>query len=127
MKKDESGQSMVEMAMVLPVLLLLLIGIIDLGRLLYSYSHIHQAAQETVRLGGLGRSDAEITAFARDYISFEDPQLLEISINPGDSAREPGEYITVVLSYPFEPVTPLIENFFTESLSIKTDSTIRIE
>ena len=82
MRKNESGQSMVEMALVLPVLLLVLVGVIDLGRLMYSYSHIHQAAQETVRLGGLGRSDAEITAFAKDYIHFEDPELLDVAVVP---------------------------------------------
>ena len=125
--KNESGQSLVEMALVLPVLLLLLVGMIDLGRLLYSYSHLHQAAQETVRLGGLGEGDSEITEFARNYISFKDPSLLQVEISPPESSRESGEYVTVHLSYPFEPFTPLIDQLMTGPLQIQTDSTIRVE
>lgn len=48
MVKKENGQSVVEMALVLPVLLLLLVGIIDFGRVFYYYSHLNLATQETV-------------------------------------------------------------------------------
>jgi TadE-like protein len=40
------GQSVVEMALVLPVLLLLLFGIIDFGYYLYAYSTLYQAARD---------------------------------------------------------------------------------
>ena len=59
MRRDERGQSLVETALVLPVLLLLLVGILDFGRIMYSYAHLHMAAQETVRVGGLDKSDSE--------------------------------------------------------------------
>lgn len=124
--KNESGQSLVEMALVLPVLLLLLVGIIDLGRLLYSYSHLHMATQETVRLGGLGQSDGEMVQFARNYISFSDSTLLEVNISPSEASRHSGEYVTVQLSYPFEPLTPFVDQLF-KDVRIETDSTIRVE
>lgn len=127
MVKNESGQSLVEMALVLPVLLLLLIGIIDLGRLLYSYSHLHLATQETVRLGGLGQGDAEMMSFARNYVSLPDPSLLVVNITPGEAVRESGEYMTVHFSYPFTPFTPLVDQLFTGPIQIQTDSTIRVE
>ncbi|MBH0229186.1 TadE/TadG family type IV pilus assembly protein [Halobacillus yeomjeoni] len=127
MVKDESGQSLVEMALVLPVLLLLLVGIVDVGRLIYSYSHMHLATQETVRLGGLGEGDVEMRSFARSYVSFQDSSLLTVDISPGEGSRESGEYVTVKLSYPFQPVTPFAEQIFTGPLQIQTDSTIRVE
>ncbi|MFD1019925.1 TadE/TadG family type IV pilus assembly protein [Thalassobacillus hwangdonensis] len=127
MIKDEKGQSLVELALILPVLLLLLVGIIDFGRMLYSYTHLHMASQEAVRVGGLGGDDQEIGVFARDYITFEDKDALVVDISPGDSVRKSGEYVEVTLKYPFEMVTPIIDHFFTDPLWIETSSTIRVE
>jgi hypothetical protein len=127
MIRKESGQSLVETALVIPILLILLVGIIDVGRLLYFYSHIHLATQETVRIGGLGKSDNEIILFARDYINFEKPELLNITITPTESARVSGEYLTVELRYPFEAITPMIDKLIPGPLQVKADSTIRVE
>src|SRR4051794_7292922 len=45
MKKRTGGQSMVEMALILPFLLLVVFGIIDLGYYIYGYASIYQAAR----------------------------------------------------------------------------------
>lgn len=127
MIKDEKGQSLVEMALLLPLLLLLLAGIFDFGRLLYSYTHLHLATQETVRLGGLGKADTEIDQFARSYIDLGDPSLLEVSISPTDVNRKSGEYMTVTLDYPIDIVTPFFSSFFPTPFILSTKSTIRVE
>lgn len=127
MIRDEKGQSLVEMALLLPLLLLLIAGIIDFGRVLYSYSHLHMATQETVRLGGLGKSDAEMIQFAKEYIQLGDSSLLEVNITPNETYRESGEYVRVELDYPIDFITPLISNFFPSPLEITTESTIRVE
>ncbi|MDF2606955.1 MAG: TadE family protein [Bacillales bacterium] len=127
MIKKESGQSLVETALIIPILLILLVGIIDVGRLLYFYSHIHLATQETVRIGGLGRSDTELILFAKQYVNFDKPELLEISITPSEASRVSGEYVTVELRYPFEVITPMIDKLIPGPLKVKADSTIRVE
>lgn len=127
MRRDERGQSLVETALVLPVLLLLLVGILDFGRIMYSYAHLHMAAQETVRVGGLGKSDSEVTAFARDYVQLNEIDQLAISISPGEVGRVAGDYITVKLEYPYQFFTPFISSLFSSSLTIKAESTIRVE
>lgn len=127
MIKGEKGQAMVEMALLIPVLLLLIVGIIDLGRVLYSYTHLHFATQETVRLGGLGKNDNEITQFARNYINLPDPTLLAVSITPDDTSRNSGNYVTVTLEYPVEFMTPLLSSFIPSPVLLHTNSTIRIE
>ncbi|MCF6139278.1 TadE/TadG family type IV pilus assembly protein [Pseudalkalibacillus berkeleyi] len=127
MIKSERGQSLVEMALALPVLLIILMGIFDVGRIMYTYMHLELATQETVRLGGLGRDDAAITEFARDYVHIGDPDLLEVSITPGDTTRKSGDYIRVSLQYPVEYVTPFISNILPSPVLLKTDSTIRVE
>ncbi|MBE4909295.1 pilus assembly protein [Bacillus luteolus] len=127
MIKEEKGQSLVEMALLLPILLLLLAGIFDFGRLLYSYTHLHLATQETVRLGGLGRGDAEIRQFARDYVDLGDSSLLKVTISPSEEYRKSGEYMSITLDYPIEIVTPFFSSFLPTPLILSTESTIRVE
>ena len=127
MRRNEQGQSMVETALILPVLLLLILGIIDFGRMMYSFSHLHMAAQETVRVGSLGEGDADIIAFARGYVQMNDTNQLIINISPTELNRDAGDYVTVKLEYPFEFFTPLVSSLFPSSLSIKAESTIRVE
>jgi Flp pilus assembly protein TadG len=127
MRKDESGQSMVEMALVLPILLLLLVGMLDFGRILYSYAHLHMAAQETVRKGGLGAKDLEITQFAKNYIHLGDSGKLHVTVSPIETNRQSGDYVTVTLKYPLQIYTPLLSDIIPFPEYIETDSTVRVE
>jgi hypothetical protein len=47
--KRDNGQELVEFAIVFPVLLLLLLGVIGFGQIVYSYSAISNAAREGAR------------------------------------------------------------------------------
>lgn len=58
-----TGQSLVEFALVLPIFLLLLFGVVDAGRFVYMNSVLSQAAREGARLAAVeaywvGRTDA---------------------------------------------------------------------
>jgi Flp pilus assembly protein TadG len=54
----DRGAAAVEFALVLPVLLLVLCGIIDFGRALHAQVVLTQAAREGARLAALGEPDA---------------------------------------------------------------------
>ncbi|MHB1119194.1 MAG: TadE/TadG family type IV pilus assembly protein [Bellilinea sp.] len=45
-KSTEKGQSMVELALVLSLVLILLAGVVDLGRMMFEYLSMRDAAQE---------------------------------------------------------------------------------
>ncbi|MGK2851948.1 MAG: TadE/TadG family type IV pilus assembly protein [Candidatus Limnocylindrales bacterium] len=49
-RRRARGQSLVEFALVLPIFLLLLFGVIDAGRLVYLHTVLSQAAREGARL-----------------------------------------------------------------------------
>lgn len=51
--QKERGQSLVEFALVLPILLLLMMGILDLGRFLFLYSQTMNGAREGARYGSV--------------------------------------------------------------------------
>lgn len=50
-KTDEKAQGMVEFALILPILLLLIIGIVEFGRFLFHYSSVTSASREAARYG----------------------------------------------------------------------------
>ena len=52
------GQAMVEFAIALPVLLMLLIGIMEVGRMLFMYASVVNSSRDAVRYASAyGRSD----------------------------------------------------------------------
>jgi hypothetical protein len=53
LKRSPTGQSLVEFALVFPVFLLLLFGLIDIGRFVYSLNALNQAAREGARYGSV--------------------------------------------------------------------------
>ena len=58
---DQRGQDLVEFAIALPVLLLLLLGIMEVGVLIFSYSSIANAAREGARYGSVHPITADAT------------------------------------------------------------------
>ncbi|MFA9556307.1 TadE/TadG family type IV pilus assembly protein [Evansella sp. AB-rgal1] len=127
MIREEKGQSLVEFALVIPILLIVLIGIFDIGRMLYTYTGLHFTTQETVRIGSFGRTDSELELFARENFSAGDATKLEVFISPSIESRRTGEYLTVRLEYPIETLMPFVSNLLSRAIVLKSDSTIRIE
>lgn len=77
-KAGQSGQSLVELSLVLPVFLLLLAGLVEVGDALNSYLTVVDAARDGARLGSRGQaSDATIR-----YIVVKDMERLRDDISP---------------------------------------------
>jgi len=105
-KDRDRGAAAVEFALVLPILLLLVFGIIDFGRALNAQLTITQAAREGVRLAALGYPAAEVQARA-DAAA---PELSGVSVTIAASCP-PGAGPTadaqVNVSYSFSFITPV--------------------
>jgi Flp pilus assembly protein TadG len=66
----EDGAELVEFALVLPLLLLMLLGIIDFGMLFQRYQVITNAAREGARLAVLpGYSDADVETRVEQFLT----------------------------------------------------------
>ena len=59
--QSDRGAAAVEFALVLPLLLLLVLGIIDFGRLYFTQITLTDAAREGVRVLALGTADPTVT------------------------------------------------------------------
>jgi Flp pilus assembly protein TadG len=59
--RREKGQAIIELALILPVLLLLTLGIIDFGRAAYYYIEVSDATKAAAQYGSQSMADAENT------------------------------------------------------------------
>ncbi|HIE50935.1 MAG TPA: pilus assembly protein [Armatimonadetes bacterium] len=111
--RRQQGQAVVEMALVLPILLLLLLGVISFG-LLYSHQLIiTTAAREGARRGAVGETDEEIAEVIRLRTATLNQEHLSWEITPPDDApnRVPGENLTVEVFYDDYIPIPIISWF----------------
>lgn len=60
--RGQQGAAAVEMAIVLPLLLLLLFGLVDFGRMIQQQIQLTQAVREGARLGALNGTVADVQA-----------------------------------------------------------------
>lgn len=125
--KRESGQSLTELALVLPLLLYLMCGIIDFGRVMYSYMQLNLVSQESVRLGGLGYNDTAIRDYALGRLELADPSNVTVTVTPSDDMRKSGDYVEVRVEEQIEWITPLIGTVLPSPINVHAESTIRVE
>jgi Flp pilus assembly protein TadG len=105
---SDRGAAAVEFALLLPLLLLLLFGIIDFGRALNAQITLTQAAREGARLTALGNTTAVVdsgTIAAATNLSLGDSNVTITSPCPANFA--PGSNAIVTVTYSFSFVTPV--------------------
>ena len=122
------GQDLVEYALLLPFMLMLVMGIFDLGRVTFLYSTITNISREGARYGVVHQCEtAEVIAAAKDKSIGINPNDLDFTIswNPADcSYPDPGSgTVTVSVSFDFLPLTPFIANILGGGSSVTLDAT----
>ena len=105
----QSGQELVEFAVILPILLLILFGVADLGRLFHATVAITNAAREGARFGGLYRYDIPIGTYSCNEPIDLLPDLVFASCAEGRSSGIEISRMTVEATCPqgclaFEPL-----------------------
>lgn len=83
------GQALVELAVTLPILLLLLIGLVSFGRMMIAQIILTQAAWEGARAGATltdpAAGDSQIIAAVRGALAGLEPERVEIEIDPSQN------------------------------------------
>jgi hypothetical protein len=102
----DRGAAAVEFALLLPVLLLLLFGIIDFGRAINAQITLTQAAREGARLAALGQSSSAVTSRAQAAADPLSPVTVTVTSSCPVNAGS-GVDAVVQLSYSFSFVTPV--------------------
>jgi len=123
------GNNLVEFALVLPVLLMLLMGILDLGRAFYVYSAISNAAREGARRGIITPDDtAAIVTTVQEWAIGLDPDQMQITVQLVTAEPQP-DRIQVTVTYSFHPVTPLVSRLLGGQgyLTLSTSTVMTVE
>lgn len=123
---NKKGQSIVELAILLPVLLMLLFGILEFGRVYGAYMVIHHSARDGVRVGAVGGTTAEIQAAVQNTTTALDQDNLTINVvRSGTGDR--GDVITVTVGYDITIVAPLLGIVVDNPMHLETVLSMRIE
>ncbi len=125
----QTGQGLTEFALVVPLLMLMVVGLFDLGYAVFTYNMISNAAREGARVAIIRtHTDADIDA--RIYAAAPGLNLPScptcITINPSPN-RTFDDPVHVTVTYTYVPMTPLLGQFLGGGLVLSSTSTMVAE
>lgn len=127
LRNDERGQALVEFALVVVLFLLLLGGLVDLGRTAGTYYALTNAAREGARAGVIGQSDIVITEAVKRSLSILDTSQVSVQVLPAPSVRDQGTPLEVRVSYKLHLMMPFIAGILPNPLPLTASTVMRVE
>lgn len=106
MLNNQKGQSTVELALVLPILLLILVGTIELGLIFKTSIQLDYSANELSRAMSLDATSSEIATLSDAVFNSLDPTKISVTVTPNTPIK--GQALTVKVTYTYRLITPLI-------------------
>ncbi|MGI8830387.1 MAG: TadE/TadG family type IV pilus assembly protein [Candidatus Limnocylindria bacterium] len=120
MKRTSRAQALVEFALIVPIFLLVVVGLFDMGRAVFYYSTISNASREAVRLGIVDQNQTKIRQEAVGVASVVMPiTITDVTVqhldptlgntSPCNAAPyEIGCVVRVEVRHTFQPATPFV-------------------
>ena len=119
-ERRSQGQGMVEFALILPLLLLLMLGIVEFGYVFAAYSGMFNAVREGARYGVVNPTDmAGIVSRVREKIVLVDPAAVAVTVGYDEGPDtevftsttqvKVGHRVVVSLDYDLPTITPVIQ------------------
>lgn len=135
--KNEKGQAMVEFALILPLLILLLCGIIDFGWIFGNQLILNNAGRDTARTMAINY-DITKTDTINDATTLSTFQNrlgvgnylnnANLVVNSTLSGTGADAKVMVTATYPLPFLTPLLSSVLQKTtITIKTETTMRLE
>lgn len=125
--KKQEGQALVEMALVLPILLLLFMGIFEFGRIMGAYMILSDLARDGARHGVVGYSDANIEELIDNRRAWLESDLILVNIEPADVERDKGDPLQVTVHYSLPLVAPFLSSILPNPFPLESQCTMRVE
>jgi Flp pilus assembly protein TadG len=119
--RRHSGQALVELALVLPVFVLIVMGVLDLGRVFYTYEALANGAREAVRQCVLTKnmSNSQLGTAATNETG--GAITITATASPGCTSNlTSGSSVTVTAQTTFTPVTA----YFTSPITLTATATM---
>lgn len=126
-KISQCGQAVVELAVILPVLLLLLLGMTEFARMTGDFLTMQHAVREGLRSGMTGAPDADIDTRVRLMATGMTAERLTITVIPVGAVRTTGVDLTVRATYRFAVLTPLLSQVMGGEVVLSSQLVGRVE
>ncbi|HRT82339.1 MAG TPA: TadE/TadG family type IV pilus assembly protein [Oscillospiraceae bacterium] len=127
----EKGQSLIEFALILPILLILVGGIIDFGWLFYNQSSLNNAAREGARYAIVQTAKTERIQLITNKINSVTPQSLKpvtIEISYSNMQTPLLGDVTIKLSSQVRILTPVMGVFVSgQKRTLSAQATMKVE
>jgi hypothetical protein len=128
--RDERGQSLVEFAVVLPLVLLVLLGIMDFGKAFNYWITENQVAAEGARRAAVNLGAATLQDYVRSQIKVKelhDNAKICVTFPNGSTKNKVGDpvKVTVAIKYLWLPVLKRFGHV--GSLTLRNTATMRLE
>ncbi|MEH7225121.1 TadE/TadG family type IV pilus assembly protein [Bacillus sp. JJ1566] len=130
--KSQKGQSLVETALILPILLMLIFGITDFGRIFHAYLTLDHAGREAARVAtvgsNLGTIHTKITDATDSLGSSVGKKVFFGASIVTDTTATPtsGDEVKIELTYKVDFLTPIIGQIIGE-FDLKDTTVMRVE
>jgi Flp pilus assembly protein TadG len=140
-RRCDRGQSLVEFALILPVLLLILMGIFDFGRAVFAYNSVSEAARNGARVAIVNQTLADIclvaagravglglptTCAANGNAGTQGVWVTDATAGTATSCAKVNCLQKVKVTYQFKPITPIIGRFL-GPINLTSSSTVPVE
>lgn len=125
--KNNKGQAIVEIAIIIPILILIIMTIFEFGRIFNTYLIVTHASREGARSAALGSDNIQVVQTVNNSIYYLDSSKLTISISPSQSNRTRGSNVNLDLQYDLDIIVPIIDKIIPNPFSIKSKTVMRVE
>lgn len=124
---NKRGQALVELALALPLIIMLVMGTIEFGRLFHSYLLITNASREGARLAITGADNPAIIARVNE-VTLSLNNTKDIDIAPTDLLiRSGGVPVTVTVDYKHNIITPVFNSILPNPVTLTSSTSMRME
>lgn len=110
----EKGQALVEFVIILPVVLLLILGVIDFGRIVYEKNNLESIASDVVTFYKNGKTSNEI----ENIINSNENKDIKITITNEE------DYVIITVNHKISPIAPGISKLFKKAFDVSTKRVI---
>lgn len=126
--RRQGGQTLVEFALIFPLFIVMLFGILDLGRITFAYNTVAHAARQASRVAMTRPVPTTIQQAAVTAAQGLDPARLTVTVTFPDGTTVSGSRVQVTVTYRFDAATPIIRPFVgSNGLQLQASSTIYVE
>lgn len=128
-RKYRRGAAVVEFAIIAPVFFLLVMGMIEYGRMVMVQQVLTNASREGCRMGVLdGTTAADVTTMINSYMTAARINGATVTMNPNPpSSAGYGQSVTVTVSVPFNQVSWLPSPMYLGGQTLSASTVMRRE